>query len=81
MVVTACLIVLKHHLGDLIEVSSDGKKSDWKEGLDLAKRIIKKKTCIIADNAADITDNNRNKKQIIKNAKINLLLTNLKIKN
>lgn len=43
-VVTACLIVLKYHLGDNIDVSSDGNCCDWVEGLELAKRVLKKKT-------------------------------------
>jgi hypothetical protein len=30
IVVTACLTILKAHLGDLIEVHSDGDKDDWK---------------------------------------------------
>ena len=51
-VVVACLIVLKHHLGDLIEVSSDGQKSDWQAGLDLAKRILKKKSLEIPQSIA-----------------------------
>jgi hypothetical protein len=39
--VTACLIVLKHYLGDLIEVSSDGDSSDWVDGLGLAREVTK----------------------------------------
>lgn len=40
--VAACLIILKHYLGDLIEVSSDGRDSkDWTQGLDLASRVTK----------------------------------------
>lgn len=38
--VVACLIILKHYLGDLIEVSSDGKTSDWIDGLKLAKKVL-----------------------------------------
>jgi hypothetical protein len=34
--VTACLLILKHHLGDLIEVSSDGNATDWIDGQSLA---------------------------------------------
>jgi hypothetical protein len=30
IVVVACLTILKAHLGDLIEVSSDGTRDDWK---------------------------------------------------
>ena len=40
IVVTACLSILKHYLGDRIEVSSDGDFSDWNLGTDLAKRIL-----------------------------------------
>ena len=43
-VVTACLIVLKYHLGDNIDVSSDGYEYEWVEGLELAKRVLKRKT-------------------------------------
>lgn len=38
-VVVACLIVLKHHLGEYIEVSSDGYSSEWYDGLELAKQV------------------------------------------
>jgi len=44
VVVTACLIALKYHLGDNIEISSDGNCCDWVEGLELAKRVLKRKT-------------------------------------
>lgn len=44
IVVTACLIALKYHLGDNIDVSSDGNCCDWVEGLELAKRVLKRKT-------------------------------------
>jgi hypothetical protein len=40
-VVTACLIVLKHRLGDNISVSSDGRRDDWNNGLILAKKVLK----------------------------------------
>jgi hypothetical protein len=43
VVVTACLAVLKHRLGDLIEVSSDGRAIDWSDGVQLARRITKLK--------------------------------------
>lgn len=49
VVVTACLIVLKHRLGDRIDVSSDGFQHDWEAGLDLAKRVLKLKTLTIPD--------------------------------
>ena len=42
-VVVACLIVLKHYLKDLIEVSSDGDASDWLDGLNFASRVLKTK--------------------------------------
>jgi hypothetical protein len=38
-VVTACLIVLKYRMKDLIGVSSDGDASDWEEGLALAQEV------------------------------------------
>ena len=39
-VVVACLIILKHRLGDLFEVSSDGRADDWNDGLILAKKVL-----------------------------------------
>lgn len=47
IVVVACLIVLKHRLKDLIVVSSDGYTDDWKEGLRLAKNVLKLKNLSI----------------------------------
>ncbi|NBU33866.1 hypothetical protein EBZ38_03475 [bacterium] len=47
IVVVACLIVLKHRLKDLIVVSSDGYSDDWKEGLRLAKNVLKLKNLSI----------------------------------
>lgn len=35
VVVTACLAILKHHLGDQIEVSSDGRPRDFNQGMGL----------------------------------------------
>jgi hypothetical protein len=43
IVVTACLALLKHRLGDSIDVSSDGDPSDWIEGVALACRVTKLK--------------------------------------
>lgn len=43
-VVVACLIVLRHRLGDLVDVSSDGRASDWRDGLILAQRVLGLKT-------------------------------------
>jgi hypothetical protein len=40
IVVTACLAVLKHRLGDLIDVSSDGNAIDWIEGVRLARQVL-----------------------------------------
>ncbi len=42
-VIVASLIVLKHYLGELIEVSSDGQYKDWEIGLQLAKRVLKRR--------------------------------------
>jgi hypothetical protein len=39
-VVVACLIILKHRLGDLIEVNSDGHRDDWNDGLVLARKVL-----------------------------------------
>lgn len=43
-VVVACLIILKHHLNDLLVVSSDGDSKDWFQGLKLAKQVTGIKT-------------------------------------
>ena len=40
-VVVACLITLKYYLGDLIQVDSDGDKSDWVNGLELARSVLR----------------------------------------
>lgn len=42
-VVVACLAVLKHHLGDLIDVSSDGDTQDWIDGVNLARAVLRRK--------------------------------------
>ena len=39
-VVTACLIILKHRLGPMIDVSSDGRRDDWNDGLILARKVL-----------------------------------------
>lgn len=41
IVVVACLITMKHYLGDLIDVSSDGRDHEWTEGLELAQKVLK----------------------------------------
>lgn len=48
-VVTACLIILKHRLGDVLHVSSDGRQDDWNDGLTLAKHVLKLKNLNIPD--------------------------------
>jgi hypothetical protein len=42
-VVVACLLILKRHLGDLIEVSSDGDCCDWWSGQIIADLTLNKK--------------------------------------
>lgn len=39
LVVTACLAVLKHRLGNAIEVSSDGNAEDWIDGVEYARKV------------------------------------------
>ena len=39
VVVTACLSVLKHRLGDCLYIQSDGKASDWNSGVELARKV------------------------------------------
>lgn len=43
LVVVACLAILKHRLGDSIEVSSDGDASDWLDGIEYARKVTKLK--------------------------------------
>lgn len=38
-VVVACLTLLKHRLGDVFSVSSDGDATSWQAGVDLARRV------------------------------------------
>lgn len=38
--VTACLVILKHHLGDAISVSSDGDLGDWTDGIALVEKVL-----------------------------------------
>lgn len=42
-VVTACLIILKHRLGSLINVTSDGSRDEWNDGLILVQKVLKLK--------------------------------------
>ena len=39
-VVVACLALLKHRLGDLITVSSDGNSADWTRGLEFVNNTL-----------------------------------------
>ncbi len=43
ILVVACLCILKHNLGDNIDVASDGDSTDWLAGLELARRVLKLK--------------------------------------
>lgn len=43
VVVVACLIVLKHYMGDDFKVGSDGFAQDWLAGLGLAQHITELK--------------------------------------
>lgn len=40
-VIIAALCILKHRLGDAIEVSSDGDAAEWNEGLALARKVTR----------------------------------------
>lgn len=40
LVVVACLCVLKHRLGELMNVSSDGYKTDWVDGAAFASKCL-----------------------------------------
>lgn len=39
-IVTACLIILKHYLGDDIKISSDGHPEEWQNGLNACKERL-----------------------------------------
>jgi hypothetical protein len=41
LVVTACLAILKHRLGDCVTVSSDGRASDWAKGVAYARKFAR----------------------------------------
>jgi hypothetical protein len=41
LVVIACLTILKHRLGECIEVSSDGDAQDWQDGVAYARKIAR----------------------------------------
>lgn len=43
VVVVACLAILKYRLGDAIQVDSDGYAEEWTDGVELAKRLLKRK--------------------------------------
>jgi len=40
-VVVGCLAILKKYLGDSIEVSSDGDREEWSEGVEYARKTVK----------------------------------------
>jgi hypothetical protein len=43
VVVKACLLIMKHYMGDLIEISADdgGDQSDWMNAYELVERVTK----------------------------------------
>ena len=43
VVVTACLAVLKYRLGEFFNVSSDGRSDDWTNGVELARKVLRRK--------------------------------------
>ena len=47
VVVMACLVVIKHCMGEDFAVSSDGDTADWQDGLELAKRVTGLKSLVI----------------------------------
>lgn len=58
-VVVACLIILKHFLGERINVGSDGLRADWQDGLNLAREVLKIKTLRIPDSIKMTRDEER----------------------
>jgi len=40
LAVTACLVIAKHHLGDDIEVASDGSSEDWRDAKTLCQAVL-----------------------------------------
>ncbi len=47
IVVTACLIVLKHYMRDALSVGSDGYSQDWLAGLALATEVTGLKQLVV----------------------------------
>lgn len=43
LAVTACLAIMKYRLGDNINVGSDGDSDEWSEGVEIAKKVLKRK--------------------------------------
>ena len=43
VVITAALSILKYRLGDLVDVSSDGRPMQWNAGVLLASSVLKRK--------------------------------------
>lgn len=41
VVIVAALAILKYRLGDKIDISSDGTPKDWKEGVNLARKVTR----------------------------------------
>lgn len=46
LAVVACLAVFAWRLGACFEVSSDGRASDWIDGVETARRILKRKSIV-----------------------------------
>lgn len=46
-VVVGCLAIMKHFLGDVIDVSSDGDKDDWAYGIRTVNKLLNKEYGII----------------------------------
>lgn len=40
LAVNACLIIIKHYLGDKIKVSSDGEMKDWQDAIDICQNAF-----------------------------------------
>jgi hypothetical protein len=40
LAVTACLVIAKHHFGDLMHIASDGEMEHWKDGMEIVQRVL-----------------------------------------
>lgn len=49
LAVTACLLIAKHHLGDLIVVHSDGEPKDWQDARNICEGVLGYGSAVVLD--------------------------------